>query len=129
MSCSVHRLNVVPLYLQNGEKIKNRNEKQITNETNRWVRVHTFSQLTALPAWRLIRERLYEEGGEVSKTCAVYCELGLRACPPVALAINMPHSEMCTQPMGSVNRFRALHCPVHVPSHFCRLWECTSLRA
>jgi hypothetical protein len=50
-------------------------------------------------------------GGEVSKTCAVYCELRLRACPPVATAINMPHSEMCAQPMGSVNRFGTLHCP------------------
>jgi len=68
-------------------------------------------------------------GGEVSKTCAVYCELGLRACPPVALAINTPRSETCTQPMGSVNRFRTLRCPVHLGSHVYRLWEYTSFPA
>jgi hypothetical protein len=46
-------------------------------------------------------------GGGVSETCAVYCELGLHACPPLAPAINMPHSEMCTQQMlDRVNRFR-----------------------
>ena len=64
--------------------------------------------------------------GEVSKTCAVYCEPGLHACPPVALAINMPHSEMCTQPMDSVNRFKTLRCPVHLGSQVCRLWEYAS---
>jgi len=106
-SGSVNRLNVVPLYLQkNGwgggwgeEGTQNKIEKQITSETNRWVRAHTFSKPTTLPAWRLIREKpMGLEGGcgEVSKTCAVYCELGLHACPPVALAINTPHPEMCT---------------------------------
>ena len=135
-SRSVSRLNVVPLYLQKigggwGEEgIQNKIEKQITNETNRWVRAHTFSKPTALPAWRLIREKLGGGGGwwwgEVSKTCAVYCELGLRACPPLALAINTPHSEMCTQPMDSVNRFRTLRCPVHLGCHVYRLWEYTS---
>jgi hypothetical protein len=43
----------------------------------------------------------------VPETCAVYCGLGLHTCPPLAAAINMPLSEMCTQPiLDSVNRFR-----------------------
>lgn len=93
--------------------------KQITNETNRSVRVHTSSQLTALPAWGLIRE-----GGGVPETCAVYCEFGLQACLPLASAINMPHSDMCMQPIpGSVNRFRIRRCPVHLMHTLTRLCD------
>jgi hypothetical protein len=65
-SGSVNRLNVVPLYLQKmggGEVTQNKIEKQITSETNRWVRAHTFSKPTTLPAWRLIREKLGVGGG------------------------------------------------------------------